>query len=154
MSETAEAVCETCPRHCRLNEGAVGFCRARRAEDGRVVADNYGRITSMALDPIEKKPLAFFHPGSNILSVGSYGCNLRCPFCQNDAISQHGERESDYRMATPIELADLALRLRDGRGDIGQRRAAARILHFHGAAGLFVHPVQILPLVGTAGRIS
>ena len=97
----------------------MGFCRARRAEDGRVVADNYGRITSMALDPIEKKPLAFFHPGSNILSVGSYGCNLRCPFCQNDAISQHGERESDYRMATPIELADLALRLRDGRGNIG-----------------------------------
>ena len=119
MSETTEAVCETCPRHCRLNEGAVGFCRARRAEDGCVVADNYGRITSIALDPIEKKPLAFFHPGSNILSVGSYGCNLRCPFCQNNAISQHGERESDYRMATPIELADLALRLRDGRGNIG-----------------------------------
>ena len=97
MSETTEAVCETCPRHCLLNEGAVGFCRARRAEDGCVVADNYGRITSIALDP----------------------SNLRCPFCQNDAISQHGERESDYRMATPIELADLALRLRDGRGNIG-----------------------------------
>ena len=118
MSETAEAVCATCPRHCRLNEGAVGFCRARRAEGGRVVADNYGRITSLALDPIEKKPLAFFRPGSNVLSVGSYGCNLRCPFCQNDAISQRGKRESDYRMATPIELADLALRLRDGRGNI------------------------------------
>ena len=119
MSETTEAVCETCPRHCLLNEGAVGFCRARRAEDGCVVADNYGRITSIALDPIEKKPLAFFHPGSNILSVGSYGCNLRCPFCQNDAISQHGARESDYRTATPAELADLALSLRDGRGNIG-----------------------------------
>ena len=119
MDAENEWNCATCPRHCRLADGQTGFCRARRAEGGRVVAANYGRITSIALDPIEKKPLAFFHPGSNILSVGSYGCNLRCPFCQNDAISQHGERESDYRMATPIELADLALRLRDGRGNIG-----------------------------------
>ena len=119
MSETAGAVCTTCPRHCRLNEGAVGFCRARRAEGGRVVADNYGRITSLALDPIEKKPLAFFHPGSNVLSVGSYGCNLRCPFCQNDAISQHGAEGVSWDAATPSGLADLALRLRDGRGNIG-----------------------------------
>ena len=79
----SEAVCTTCPRHCRLAEGAFGACRARKAQDGRVVCANYGRITSMALDPIEKKPIAFFHPGRPILSVGSYGCNLRCPFCQN-----------------------------------------------------------------------
>ena len=88
-------VCSTCCRHCRLNEGETGFCRARRAEGGRVVAGNYGRITSLALDPIEKKPIAFFRPGSCILSVGSYGCNLRCPFCQNDSISQRGECAAD-----------------------------------------------------------
>ena len=117
MSE--DVICQTCPRHCRLVEGAVGFCRARKAQGGKVMAGNYGRITSIALDPIEKKPLAYFHPGSMVLSIGSYGCNLRCPFCQNDSISQHGERDSDYRTVTPVDLADLALRLKDESGNIG-----------------------------------
>ena len=114
-----------CPRHCRLAEGETGFCRARRAEGGRVVAANYGFVTSLALDPIEKKPLAFFRPGSQVLSVGSFGCNLRCPFCQNDAISQCGADEAQARglglgrRATPRELARLAARLRDERGNIG-----------------------------------
>ncbi|MBR5548206.1 MAG: radical SAM protein, partial [Kiritimatiellae bacterium] len=119
MSDVGEAVCKTCPRHCRLAEGAIGFCRARRAEDGRVVAVNYGQISSLALDPIEKKPIAFFHPGSDVLSIGSYGCNLRCPFCQNDGISQHGVDEVPCRMATPVELADLAARLKDDQDNIG-----------------------------------
>ena len=114
-----EAVCRTCPRHCRLADGAIGFCRARRAKGGEVVAANYGKITSIALDPIEKKPLAFFHPGENVLSVGSYGCNLRCPFCQNDSISQHGEGETRCQSATPDELADLALRLKASQGNLG-----------------------------------
>ena len=115
----SEAVCTTCPRRCRLAEGALGACRARRAEGGRVVCANYGRITSMALDPIEKKPLAFFHPGRPILSVGSFGCNLRCPFCQNDGISQHGEGEVPTDSATPSALADLAQRLARERGNLG-----------------------------------
>ena len=115
----SEVVCDACPRQCRLAEGAIGFCRARKAVGGRVVAANYGKISSVALDPIEKKPIAFFHPGSNVLSVGSYGCNLRCPFCQNDGISQHGGDEVPYQTATPVELADLAAQLRDERGNIG-----------------------------------
>ena len=119
MSDAPEAVCGTCPRHCRLADGAFGFCRARRAEGGKVVAANYGRITSLALDPIEKKPLAFFHPGGNVLSVGSYGCNLRCPFCQNDGISQHGEGEVPTDSVTPSALADLAQRLARERGNLG-----------------------------------
>ncbi len=120
MSDAAGvAVCGTCPRRCRIKEGAFGFCRARRAEGGRVIAANYGHVTSVALDPIEKKPIAFFHPGSYVLSIGSYGCNLRCPFCQNDGISQHGGDEVAYQTATPVELADLAARLRDERGNIG-----------------------------------
>ena len=119
MSESDAAVCPVCPRHCRLNEGETGFCRARRAEGGSVVAGNYGRITSLALDPIEKKPIAFFRPGSCILSVGSYGCNLRCPFCQNDSISQRGESAAEYQATTPVELADLAERLKRERGNIG-----------------------------------
>lgn len=113
------AVCSACPRRCRLADGAVGFCRARRAEGGRVVAANYGKVTSIALDPIEKKPIAFFHPGENVLSVGSFGCNLRCPFCQNDSISQHGEDGVQFQVATPCELAELALRTKRGRGNLG-----------------------------------
>ena len=119
MSDGGEAVCKTCPRHCRIADGATGFCHARRAEGGRVVAANYGKISSLALDPIEKKPIAFFHPGSSVLSIGSYGCNLRCPFCQNDGISQHGGDEVPCRTATPAELADLAARLRGEQGNIG-----------------------------------
>jgi pyruvate formate lyase activating enzyme len=86
-----------------------------------VTAANYGRVTSLALDPIEKKPLARFHPGSMILSAGSYGCNLRCPFCQNYQISWS---EEAYRFADraeyipPEEMADIALSCRD-RGNIG-----------------------------------
>ena len=119
MSEGTAVVCGTCPRHCRLAAGAVGFCRARRAEGGGVVAVNYGKITSLALDPIEKKPLAFFHPGKPILSIGNFGCNLRCPFCQNDSISQCGENEVRCQTASPVELAELACRLGVERGNIG-----------------------------------
>lgn len=119
MNDAPDAVCDVCPRHCRLADGATGFCRARKAVGGRVVSANYGRITSIALDPIEKKPLAFFHPGENILSVGSYGCNMRCPFCQNDSISQHGRDELQWQTATPHELAELALRLRGEQRNIG-----------------------------------
>ena len=81
------AICDVCFRHCHIEEGALGFCGARTCRDGEVVCANYGRVTALALDPIEKKPLAAFYPGSMILSVGSYGCNLRCPFCQNHDIS-------------------------------------------------------------------
>ena len=80
-------VCQTCMHHCSLLPGQVGMCRARKNENGNVICDNYGQVTSLALDPIEKKPLKMFCPGSMILSVGSYGCNLRCPFCQNYEIS-------------------------------------------------------------------
>lgn len=118
--ETGAVVeCGVCPRRCRLAEGQWGACRARKAEGGRVVCAGYGRISSLALDPIEKKPLAYFHPGSAVLSVGGAGCNLRCPFCQNDGISQHGPDEAATERASPSELADLALRLRRERGNLG-----------------------------------
>ncbi|WP_432647037.1 AmmeMemoRadiSam system radical SAM enzyme [Mitsuokella sp.] len=126
MSDSAEriAVCGLCPHHCHLKEGAVGFCRARRNENGRVVSLNYGKLTSAALDPIEKKPLYHFHPGSFILSVGSFGCNLRCPFCQNYTISQagadgfEGERLPTEQV-TPREIAAAAQRLEETSGNIG-----------------------------------
>lgn len=112
------AVCRICPHRCSLADGAVGRCRARVARDGEVVSLNYGLATSLALDPIEKKPLARFHPGSTVLSVGSFGCNLSCPFCQNASIAQAGEHEVRWRRVEPGELVEQALRLAD-RGCIG-----------------------------------
>ncbi len=118
VSKTAAVACPVCPRRCFLAEGQPGFCRARVARGGEVVAQNYGRITSLALDPIEKKPLARFHPGGRVLSAGSYGCNLRCPFCQNHAISQRGEGEAPWQTIAPKALARRAAALRN-EGNIG-----------------------------------
>lgn len=113
------AVCKVCFRHCDIEEGALGACKARTCLDGVVVAANYGRVTALALDPIEKKPLARFCPGSKILSYGSYGCNLFCPFCQNYDISRTdgSEFEAEDKL-TPEALADIAYKFRD-RGNIG-----------------------------------
>lgn len=110
--------CELCFHHCRLEEGQTGFCKARTCWNGAVVPLNYGKLTSLALDPIEKKPLRRFHPGSLILSVGSFGCNLRCPFCQNHEISMAGETEIQTVEVSPAQLAGKAAELR-ARGNIG-----------------------------------
>ena len=115
------AVCEVCFRHCDLKEGQTGPCGARRASGGKVRPVWYGRISALALDPIEKKPLARFHPGSMILSVGGLGCNLRCPFCQNHGIAQAEGLQgfaAETMEAPPEKLAELAERTRP-RGNIG-----------------------------------
>ena len=147
------AVCKVCFRHCNIGEGALGFCGARICREGEVTADNYGRITSIALDPIEKKPLNRFHPGSLVVSVGSYGCNLRCPFCQNSEISWSDEalrlRDKAEYLA-PEDLADIAARYRN-RGNIGLAftynepligyeyvRDAARLVHERGMKNVLV----------------
>lgn len=115
-----EAVCLVCMHHCRLEEGQTGLCGGRKNEGGRIVCGNYGKVTSLALDPIEKKPLRRFRPGGLVLSVGSYGCNLRCPFCQNHEISMAGpgRRMPEITEASPELLADKALKLK-GLGNIG-----------------------------------
>ncbi|MDI3477236.1 MAG: pyruvate formate lyase activating enzyme, partial [Thermoanaerobacterium sp.] len=87
--------CLLCPQNCIINDGKYGFCRARKNEGGVLYSENYGKIASIAMDPIEKKPLYHFMPGSYILSVGTYGCNLRCLFCQNWEISQQ-RLEGEY----------------------------------------------------------
>ena len=115
------AQCDVCFRRCEIAEGGRGFCGARTCENGAVRPANYGRITGLALDPIEKKPLARFYPGSRILSVGSWGCNLRCPFCQNHGISWSPEAfalADRTETVTPEDLADTAVRLKS-RGNIG-----------------------------------
>ncbi len=115
------AECSVCFRHCHIPEGGLGFCGGRTAKNGKVEAFNYGRITSLALDPIEKKPLARFHPGSLILSAGSFGCNLRCPFCQNYEISWSDEAARFAEKAEslqPEELVEIAEATKN-RGNIG-----------------------------------
>lgn len=110
---SAAVACATCPRHCRLAPGALGACRARRNVGGKIIAENYGRVTSLALDPVEKKPLARFRPGSLVVSVGSYGCNLACPFCQNHEISQAASGNIAWREISPDDLVSLAAAARD-----------------------------------------
>ena len=115
------ARCDVCFHHCDIPEGRRGFCGARTCENGKVIAGNYGRITALALDPIEKKPLRRFRPGGMVLSVGSYGCNLRCPFCQNHEISWSAEAmdlADRAKTVTPGALVDLAVQLKP-RGNVG-----------------------------------
>lgn len=80
--------CLLCPHFCHLKEGKIGLCRGRKNIEGRLIAINYAKPCTIAVDPIEKKPMYHFHPGSSILSTGPNGCNLRCRFCQNWEISQ------------------------------------------------------------------
>lgn len=110
--------CSLCPRRCALEEGQTGFCRARGNRNGEIVCLNYARVTALALDPIEKKPLRRFFPGSRILSAGSYGCNLACPFCQNHAISMADETSVPWREILPEALVGEAEAHRS-EGNIG-----------------------------------
>ena len=111
------SICPVCFHHCALHEGQRGLCKARENKDGRIVSASYGQITSLALDPIEKKPLYHFHPGQPILSVGSYGCNLSCAFCQNHSISQ--ESDAPTRFLAPEELVRIAIETAEEHGNIG-----------------------------------
>ncbi len=107
--------CLVCPHHCHLQEGQRGICQVRTNRDGQLVATNYGEFSSLALDPIEKKPLYHFYPGSMILSAGSFGCNLSCPFCQNYSIAH---QIPVTRYISPHELVEINLSCRR-QGSIG-----------------------------------
>ena len=113
-------VCQTCMHHCSLEPGQTGICGARKNDNGKILCASYGRITALALDPIEKKPLKRFCPGSLILSAGSYGCNLKCPFCQNHEISMEYEksRMQGAVYLSPRQLAEKAEEYRSA-GNIG-----------------------------------
>lgn len=96
--------CRLCPHHCRLAPGETGRCAARRNVDGRLLAENYGLVTSAALDPVEKKPLYHFYPGGYLLSLGSFGCNFACDFCQNWSISQVRAPTEELTPVAALEL--------------------------------------------------
>ena len=108
---TPTVVCELCPHSCKIAQGGMGRCSARVNIDGRLIARFYGRPVSAAIDPIEKKPLYHFLPGSPILSLGARGCNLSCKFCQNWQISQPlPVNASVNSILAPQEVVDLALK--------------------------------------------
>ena len=100
--------CDLCPRHCTLAEGQTGFCGVRTIQNGRIVSLPYGSTTGFAVDPIEKKPLNHFYPGSKILSFGSIGCNLACTFCQNASTAQSRDDSLLTTSATPDDVVRLA----------------------------------------------
>ena len=101
--------CHLCPRACRLNPGDRGFCFVRTNRDGKMVLDTYGRSTGFCIDPIEKKPLNHFLPGTPVLSFGTAGCNLGCKFCQNWDISKSREVARLSDSASPHDIANAAL---------------------------------------------
>lgn len=104
--------CHLCPHYCLIKEGKLGICRVRKNVGGRLESLNYGKISSYAYDPIEKKPLYHFSPGSHILSIGSFGCNLACSFCQNWQIA--------HQQALTMEIRDDDLMLLGkSKGSIG-----------------------------------
>jgi pyruvate formate lyase activating enzyme len=103
--------CDVCPRACRLHEGQRGLCFVRAREDDQIVLTSYGRSSGYCVDPIEKKPLNHFLPGSSVLSFGTAGCNLTCRFCQNWDISKSREIDTLADAASPRAIAEAAQRL-------------------------------------------
>lgn len=113
--DSSKVRCLLCPHECVLSQDGTGVCRARRNTGGRLYSLNYSCVTSLALDPIEKKPLYHFHPGSLILSAGTFGCNFKCSWCQNWTIAHKDARTMEM---TPGELSGIA-REYASRGSIG-----------------------------------
>jgi pyruvate formate lyase activating enzyme len=112
----ATAICTICPHNCHIRQGATGICGVRINQgNGEVTLASYGSVSGYGTDPIEKKPLYHFYPGTVILSVGSYGCNLRCDFCQNCSISQEFDISSG-RLMTPESIVADALRIPGNTG--------------------------------------
>ena len=110
VEDGAKIMCDLCPRACILKDGDRGFCFVRANENNQMVLTTYGRSTGFCIDPIEKKPLNHFLPGSSVLSFGTAGCNLGCKFCQNWSISKAREIELLSEKAGPDDIADAALR--------------------------------------------
>lgn len=102
--------CTICPRNCKLNEGQAGFCQVRKNINGEVVLTSYGYNTGLAVDPIEKKPLYHFYPGTKVLSFGTLGCNMGCQFCQNWHISK-SKADPKINHTEPEKIVSLAKEL-------------------------------------------
>ena len=108
VAEPGRIVCDLCPRECSLKPGDRGFCFVRENRDGEMALSTFGRSTGFCIDPIEKKPLNHFYPGTPVLSFGTAGCNLGCQFCQNWDISKSREVARLSEVATPEMIAAVA----------------------------------------------
>jgi pyruvate formate lyase activating enzyme len=136
--------CLLCPWHCRLRPGQSGQCGVRVNRDGVLYTLNYGEVTALALDPIEKKPLYHFRPGTQILSLGTFGCNLHCRFCQNWQISQNRPLA---RTLTPSEAVQLAVDARS-QGNIGLAYT------YNEPFIWFEYLREVMPLARSAGLVN
>src|SRR6266852_707190 len=101
--------CDVCPRECKLQEGQRGLCFVRANEGGEIVLTTWGRSSGFCVDPIEKKPLNHFLPGTPVLSFGTAGCNLTCKFCQNWSISKARALDRVQERASPAAIAEAAV---------------------------------------------
>ena len=133
-AENRNVRCGLCPHRCNITENAAGICGVRKNQGGVMIASGYGQISSVALDPIEKKPLYMFHPGKSILSIGGFGCNLRCPFCQNHEIS----------MQVPNFGATPAMPT-EGAHVTGSRTAGSRTAYARAPGEIAALAVQTMP---------
>jgi pyruvate formate lyase activating enzyme len=107
-SDNKTVQCNLCPHNCMIAVGKHGTCRVRKNQDGVLISENYGKLCSFRFDPVEKKPLYHYYPGSQIFSIGSVGCNLKCKFCQNHEISQCSVDEYPFLKAlTPQEIVGI-----------------------------------------------
>ncbi|MBL1213821.1 MAG: AmmeMemoRadiSam system radical SAM enzyme [Ignavibacteriae bacterium] len=107
-TDNDKLLCTLCPRYCTIGEGQKGFCYIRENIDGKLYSTGYGRPTGFAIDPIEKKPLSHFYPGTEILSFGTAGCNLGCKFCQNWSMSKAKLDDVNALKASPEDVVDIA----------------------------------------------
>ena len=107
-ADNDKLLCTLCPRYCTIGAGQKGFCYIRENIDGKLYSTGYGRPTGFAIDPIEKKPLSHFYPGSEILSFGTAGCNLGCKFCQNWSMSKAKLDDVNALKASPEDVVDIA----------------------------------------------
>ncbi|MFC2149988.1 AmmeMemoRadiSam system radical SAM enzyme [Calditrichota bacterium] len=142
--------CDICPQHCKLGEGGIGVCGGKQVIDDKLIAVNYAQVSSLHLDPIEKKPLFHFFPGCDILSVGPTGCNLSCKWCQNWNISQN---QAPTRTILPNELADMV----DALDGIGVAYTYAEPLIWYEYirdAGKILHERDLVNVVISNGYIN
>lgn len=117
LNKNNSVECFLCPHNCRIEENKVGICRVRKNENGVLISKNYGKLSGIHLDPIEKKPLYHYYPGSYIFSIGSFGCNFRCRWCQNWQISQTNiEDFYDEKTYTPEIVIKMALSYKENIG--------------------------------------
>lgn len=152
--EEKKVQCRLCPHSCILSDGEIGKCLARKNIKGKLYSLTYGLASSVALDPIEKKPLYHFYPGKVILSLGSWGCNFKCGFCQNWSISQCSVNENYSEKVVPEQLLSLALRDKDNIGISYTYNEPLINIEFVKETAMMFHSKQLKNVLVTNGYIN